>query len=79
LKKLKEIVPINNIIISASEFYRLFNEKFPEVASTNHGINISSFFSDYCQLIDEKFPGLESTDHDKKRIFGFNFYVLSNL
>ena len=45
LEKLKEIVPINNIILSASEFYRLFDEKFPEVASTNHGINISRTYA----------------------------------
>jgi hypothetical protein len=36
LEKMREMVPKIGTFISASEFYQLFNEKFPELESTIH-------------------------------------------
>ena len=36
LEKMNEMIPKIDTFISASEFYKLFAEKFPELASTIH-------------------------------------------
>jgi hypothetical protein len=77
LERMREIVPKTPMILPAFEFSQLFDEKFPELASTIPGIDITLSYSEFCQLVDEKFPESTSTTHDKNEFLSLTvFYSL---